>query len=190
MIKIIHRVNTIQELSKIDKNFGVEIDLRNYENRIILSHDPGENGEDFIKYVNNFRHKYLIANVKEAGIEKEILYELEKKGINNFFLLDIEFPFLLKNFEEFGQFLSLRFSKFESIETIRYFVGKVGWVWIDTYSDFQLNDEISNILKEFKICMVSPSRWQQSDKLNYYLNKLSEFNLNVEAVMIENDELT
>ena len=45
------------------------------------------------------------------------------------------------------------------------------------------------ILKEYKICMVSPSRWEQGNKLNYYLNKLSEFNLNVDALMIENNEL-
>ena len=189
MIKIIHRVNTIQELKNIDKNHGVEIDLRNYENRIILSHDPGKNGEDFIKYINNYDNKLLIANVKEAGIELKIINELEKNKINNFFLLDIEFPFLLNNFEEYGQFLSLRFSKFESIETIKYFIGKVKWVWIDTYSDFQLNNDIANILKEFKICLVSPSRWQQSDKLDYYLEKLSKFNLNVDALMIENKEL-
>ncbi len=188
MIKIIHRVNTIQELNKIDKNSGVEIDLRNYENRIILSHDPGENGEDFVEYIDNYNHKLLIANVKEAGIELKIIDELKKNNINNFFLLDIEFPFLLKNFQEYGQFLSLRFSKYESIETLKYFIGKVSWVWIDTYSDFKLNNDISNILKEFKICMVSPSRWEQSDKLNYYLNKLSEFNLNADALMIENNE--
>lgn len=189
MIKIIHRVNTIHELSKIDKNSGVEIDLRNYENRIILSHDPGKNGEDFGQYIKNYNHKLLIANVKEAGIELKIINELEKHKIINFFLLDVEFPFLLKNFEKYGEFLSLRFSKYESIETLKYFIGKVSWVWIDTYSDFHLNYDIANILKEYKICMVSPSRWEQGNKLNYYLNKLSEFNLNVDAVMIENNEL-
>ena len=40
MIIIKHRVNTISELKKIDKKFGVEIDLRSNKSKIYLHHDP------------------------------------------------------------------------------------------------------------------------------------------------------
>ena len=73
--------------------------------------------------------------------------------------------FLLNNHEKYGNYLSLRYSRYESIKTIENFIGKVEWVWIDTYSDFELNSEISNVLREFKICLVSPSRWNQNDNL-------------------------
>ena len=190
MIKVIHRANTISELEKIDVNYGVEIDLRNHENVIILSHDPGKNGESLSKYLNHYKHKLLIANIKEAGIEINVINELEKNNIKNFFLLDIEFPFLLNNHEKYGNYLSLRYSRYESIKTIENFIGKVEWVWIDTYSDFELNSEISNVLREFKICLVSPSRWNQNDKFDYYIKKLGDFKLNIDAIMIENNNIT
>ena len=57
-------------------------------------------------------------------------------------------------------FLSLRYSKLESIKTIENFVGKVKWVWVDTYEDFEINQETTNVLKNFSICLVSPSRWE------------------------------
>ena len=121
MIKVIHRANTISELEKIDINYGVEIDLRNHENVIILSHDPGKNGESLSRYLNHYKHKLLIANIKEAGIEINVINELEKNNIKNFFLLDIEFPFLLNNHEKYGNYLSLRYSRYESIKTIENF---------------------------------------------------------------------
>ena len=47
MIIIKHRVNTSKELKKVDKNFGVEIDLRSNRNNIYLHHDPFKKGESF-----------------------------------------------------------------------------------------------------------------------------------------------
>ena len=37
---IAHRINTIEELKRIDKKYGVEMDIRDYGNDLILSHDP------------------------------------------------------------------------------------------------------------------------------------------------------
>ena len=50
----------------------------------------------FIDFIEEYNHQLLVVNVKEAGIEKNILDILKNKGIDNFFLLDIEFPFCFK----------------------------------------------------------------------------------------------
>ena len=48
---ISHRVNTIKELSKVPNDHGVEIDLRDYGEKIVIQHDPFVSGEDFEKYL-------------------------------------------------------------------------------------------------------------------------------------------
>ena len=80
MIYIIHRINTIRELVKIPRRFGVEIDLRSYKNDIILNHDPYHKGEKLLNYIKFFNHRFIVANIKEAGIENEVIKILKKKN--------------------------------------------------------------------------------------------------------------
>jgi len=40
MIIICHRVNTVHKLKKTNKEYGIEIDLRSFGNKIIIHHDP------------------------------------------------------------------------------------------------------------------------------------------------------
>ena len=89
---IIHRVNKISQLKKIPQNYGVEIDLRSYKKKIILSHDPKKNGVSLDLFLKNYNHGTLVLNIKEAGIEDEVLSKVKKKGLKNFFLLDVEIP--------------------------------------------------------------------------------------------------
>ena len=37
---IAHRINTVEELKKIPTEYGVELDLRDRGERLILQHDP------------------------------------------------------------------------------------------------------------------------------------------------------
>ena len=37
---IAHCINTVEELKKLPKHFGLEIDLRDYGTRLVLEHDP------------------------------------------------------------------------------------------------------------------------------------------------------
>ena len=87
--------------------------------------------------------------------------------------------------DQFGNNLSLRFSKYEGIDTINNFIGKVKWVWIDTYDDFDLDSNKASILQNFNLCLVSPSRWGHENKINYYINKFKDFGLSIDAAMID-----
>ena len=79
MIYIIHRINNIKELIKIPNRYGVEIDLRSFKNDIILNHEPYKNGEKLIDYIKHFNHRFIVANIKEAGIENDVIKILKKK---------------------------------------------------------------------------------------------------------------
>ena len=83
MIFVQHRVNTISELKNCNLKYGIEIDLRSYKQQIILNHEPFEKGILFEEWIKEYRHDCLILNIKEEGIEKEILNILEQRKITN-----------------------------------------------------------------------------------------------------------
>ena len=70
---IAHRLNKIKELRKLPIKYGAEIDLRSRGSQIILSHDYNKRGEKLENYLSNYNHGTLILNIKEAGIEKEVI---------------------------------------------------------------------------------------------------------------------
>ena len=117
MKKILHRVNTINHLRKVPKEFGVEVDIRSFNNKVIISHEPLLNGTDFEDWISFFEHDFLILNIKEEGLEKYVLDVLEKYKIKNFFFLDQSFPFLLKTINSGEKRCAIRISEFESIDS-------------------------------------------------------------------------
>lgn len=188
MIPIIHRINDPKELKVINPTYGVEIDVRMDNNKLILAHDLNKSFFDFSSFIDYYNHSLLVVNIKEAGIEDTVIKELTKRKISNFFLLDVEFSYLYRNYESIGNLLSIRFSKLESIESAKYFSNKVDWLWVDTYEEFPISNSISKVMKNFKIVLVSPSRWGDSNLLDNYLKLLDAHNLEPYGVMVENGE--
>ena len=79
MILIQHRVNNITHLKRINKKFGIEIDVRTNNSKLILHHDPFKIGTDLDIFLKYYQHKFLIINIKEEGIELKVLNKLRKK---------------------------------------------------------------------------------------------------------------
>ena len=53
---IAHKVNSIEELNKLHPKFGVEIDLRQSKNSIVINHDAlYENACELDEYLENFK---------------------------------------------------------------------------------------------------------------------------------------
>ena len=73
MIPIIHKVNSIENLKKIPKNYGVELDIRNSPSGLMLSHEPSNEGTLFEEYLEEYNNELLVANIKESGIENEVV---------------------------------------------------------------------------------------------------------------------
>ena len=117
---IIHRINTLKELREIPQEYGTEIDIRAFGSNLILNHEPQQSGERFEDYLDEFKHGTLILNVKEAGIEDEILRLVRLRSqIKKFFLLDVEFPYIYSASLKGERAIAVRFSEVESIETIK-----------------------------------------------------------------------
>ena len=91
---IIHRINKIKELKKISTKFGAEIDIRTSGSNLILGHDPFMKGDKLKDYLENYNHKTLVLNLKESGIEENVINLVKKYSIKSYFLLDVEMPYM------------------------------------------------------------------------------------------------
>ncbi len=170
---ICHRINTIDELQNIDKNFGVEVDLRDDSSsgEIIMSHDPFMKGIFFEEYLKNYNNRTLILNIKSERIEPKCIQLLEKYNVKNYFFLDSSFPmiYLLHNKYKNGN-IACRFSEHEPIENLEAIKDMVSYVWVDCFTKFPLTLDIYNKIKSFnkKICIVSPELQKQKEKIAEY----------------------
>ena len=162
---ISHRRNTITELESTEKCYGVEIDIRTYNDKLIIHHEPFIEGEDLENWLSFYDHNFLILNVKEEGLEERILHMMKQFSIEDFFFLDQSFPFLIKYANLDESRCAVRFSEFESIDTVLNLKNKVDWVWVDCFTHFPLTKDIFLSLRDsnFKICIVSPELQGRND---------------------------
>lgn len=182
---IAHRINTIEELLKLPKEYGAEVDLRDgLDGRIYMQHDPFKNGEDFENFLSKYKHGTLILNIKSERIEFKILQLLERFEINDYFFLDSSFP-MIKNLVDRGEHkIALRFSEYEGLENLGIMKGKVEWVWVDCFNKFPLNREIEEKIHSlgYKICIVSPELQSQPEKICSYMDLMEKQKIRIEAV--------
>lgn len=191
MIIIKHRVNKINELKNTPKKYGVEIDLRSIKNKIILHHDPYLNGDKFTNWIKIFKHRFLVLNVKEEGLENKIINILKKNKISNFFFHDQTFSTLLKNMNKTK--VSIRYSEFEDLKNYDYLFKKIKWIWVDHFTKFPLKINLYKLLKKnnVKICIVSPELVNNKFK-NKIVNLqkiLSKNKMKIDAVCTKFPEL-
>jgi hypothetical protein len=158
MIIVRHRRNTAEELRATPTEFGIELDLRSQGARVIVHHDPFVAGEDFERWLEDYRHRLLILNVKEEGLEQRLIALMRERGIEDWLFLDQSFPFLIRTARAGESRCAVRISEFETIETALTLAGQVRWVWVDCFSRFPLNGEQARRLQAagFKLCLVSP----------------------------------
>ena len=187
---IVHRINKLEELKNISPNYGVEIDIRSYGNELILNHEPYKKGDKFEDFLHEYKHGTLVLNIKESGIENAVLSLIQKhRNVKNYFLLDVEFPYVFSALKNDIKNIAIRFSEFESIDTVMRFKGLLDWVWIDTFTKLPLNQNSINILKDFKTCLVCPERWHRAGDILLYKNQLKNMNFSLDAVMTSKDTI-
>ena len=180
---VIHRVNSIEALAQVQTDFGAEIDLRANGSRIILNHDPFVGGEDFDAWLEHYRHGLLVLNIKEAGIETEVLRRVRARGITHCFLLDVEFPYLYLASRAGERAIAVRYSEDEPIELAERYRSIVDWVWVDTNTQLPLDPGVVSRLAGLKSCLVCPERWGRPDDILPYQRKMSALDFRPDAVM-------
>jgi hypothetical protein len=184
-----HRVNTCEELRRVPKSMGVELDIRTWNNELIIHHDPFCRGESLSEYLDNYDHQTLILNAKCEGMENEIMRLLKERSISNYFFLDLSLPFLIK-FAKIGMSkIAVRYSEYEPIEFVLKFKNLVDWVWVDCFDNLTLTESTYDQLKNyFKICLVSPELHCHEKSMISTFKKQLE-NINIDAVCTKYPEL-
>ena len=173
MIRIQHRRNTIYELKQTPVDYGVEIDIRNHGNALLVVHDPfSADAIDLSEWLTHYNHKFLIVNVKEEGLEPKLLSLLRQFKICDFFILDETIPYIRKYAREGVSNFALRVSEFESIETalklnthLNSEGHQVEWIWVDSFTGNPLSAQNLTRLRiaGFKLCQVSPELHHVND---------------------------
>lgn len=190
-IVIAHRINKISALANVPQKYGVEIDVRHDKasNSLYLSHDVGvqegvyDNLEDYLKH---FNHRFVIFDIKEAGIEDRCIALASQFGIpkNNYFLLDVEFPYLYRASRKEGvKEIAVRYSEAEPVEFSLAQKGFVDWVWIDTNTKLPLDMATKEKLAGFKTALASPDRWGRMEDITAYRETLDALDFKLDAVM-------
>jgi hypothetical protein len=181
---IAHRINTVEELNQLPTNLGVELDLRDSGNRLILQHDPFTDGEDFETYLKNYRHGTMILNIKSERIEHKVLELLQQYDISDYFFLDSSFP-MIKLLSQQGEHkCAVRFSEFEGLDTVMAMKGRIDWVWVDCFSHLPIDAKSFKLLKDagFKICLVSPELQGRPEDIEPYKTELESHGIIFDAI--------
>ena len=181
---IIHRINTVKQLKLIPLKYGTEIDIRAYGSKLILNHEPKKKGDNLDDYLENYKNGTLILNIKESGIEDEVIKKLKNLSqIKNFFLLDVEIPYLFQSLNKNEKYSAIRISHYEPLKSSLKFKKIFNWMWIDTIRKISFNNEEKKILKNVKKCLVCPERWGKPEEIKTYKNYFKKQNISLDAVM-------
>ncbi len=181
---IAHRINTVKELNEVPKSFGVELDLRDSGDRLILQHDPFSSGEDFEEYLSCYQHGTMILNIKSERIESKVLELLTKYSIKEYFFLDSSFPMINLLSQQGETKSALRFSEFEGLDTIFNMKGRCDWIWVDCFTRLPITKKIEEELKSmgFKLCLVSPELQGREKDILEYKSYLESENIMFDAI--------
>ena len=112
-----------------------------------------------------------------------LIVPLKSKSIKSYFLLDVEMPYVFSSLKTRNKNIAIRFSEYESIETVKFFMKKFKWIFIDTVTRLPINKKNLSTISKFKSCLVCPERWGQKNKISQYLQKLKKTGVELDAVM-------
>ncbi len=187
---ISHRINKIEELQKLDNMFGLEFDVRDNHNSnisedLILAHDPFVIGDKLDIFLQEYKHKTLIFNIKSERVELKCLDLIKKYNITDYFFLDSSFPMIyLLNKKYNNNNIASRLSEYEPLSFTENIKDFVKWIWIDCFTKLPLDKTIYEKIKILnkKICIVSPELQGQQDKIFEYRNQLIDNNIIPDAI--------
>lgn len=182
---IAHRINTIAELKNVPTQYGIELDLRDHGDRLVLQHDPFQDGEEFDDYLKHYRHSTIILNVKSERIEHRVLELLQKYKIEDYFFLDSSFPMIHLLSAKGERRMALRFSEWEGLDTLRAMKEHIDWVCVDCFTRIPLDAKVFQEIKAlgYRTCFVSPELQGRPEDIPSYIQQLEEEEIVFDAIL-------
>lgn len=189
MLYIAHRINTLAQLRQVPRHYGIEVDLRDRGQRLILQHDPFADGEDFERLLCEYRHRLIVLNIKSERIEPPVLELLRKYRVRDYFFLDCSFPMMRWLIAQGEHRIAVRFSEFEPAEMAIALAGQVEWLWTDCFTRMPFDPvTYERLRRAFKICVVSPELQGRScEQITSYCAQLRPYP--VDAVCTKRPDL-
>lgn len=144
----------------LDCRYGFESDIRDYDCKLVISHDiattANVDAEKVFLELAKHGDKYCFAiNIKSDGLKDTLFEQLSAYKIKNYFAFDMSVPQMVEYIEK-GITVFTRQSEYEK-EPVLYSEAK--GVWVD---GFNCNDWITeellrdHIEKGKEVCVVSP----------------------------------
>jgi HAD superfamily hydrolase (TIGR01549 family) len=159
-----HRQNTLEQVERLEEEYGAEVDIRAAESPgcLIVHHDPWQQGDCFEAWIKAYAAKPhrgpLILNTKEDALEERIMALCDEHGVSNYLFLDTAPPTLVRwAIRERHRRFACRISAYELPASIEPFRGRVDWLWVDCFQGKPVDaDLLLPLAADFKICLVSP----------------------------------
>ncbi len=182
---IAHRTNSEEKTKDaIERGFGVEVDVRVKDNRLVCQHDPFDNSiksdftfERFLNLVQ-FANVPVAINVKEAGLVKKLNTILFAELAENSFVFDLSVPDIRDYLNHSKVKILERLSDIEFRPVFENFARMIGF-WIDHFeriwpwaeAEFASLENYTSFEDEFKRCelaFVSPELHCYDDRMFGY----------------------
>lgn len=174
----------------LEKGFGFESDVRDYMEKMVISHNIADatcqDAEEVFKWLHEFNDEYCFAiNIKADGLKDILKKYFDKYSISNYFLFDMSIPQMVE-FREMG----LRyFTRQSEVEPNPNMYEDAAGVWIDGFwsTDWitkELLDKHINNGKE--ICLVSPDLHGKEDYKMFW-KKLIDDGIDLSKVILCTD---
>ena len=199
MIILSHRGFWIQPGEKNDRtafirsfenDFGVETDIRDYAEKIFISHDMSRGNEmtieDFFELYNSYSRSLPLAlNVKADGLFRSMAALLQKSKIDEYFFFDMSLPDALGYLKEGLNF----FSRQSEYEKEPYLYKEADGIWLDEFHQHWINEAIiqQHITEKKKICIVSPELHKRNYKEEWEHYKYITYKFGFENLMLCTD---
>lgn len=167
--------------------FGTETDIRDYEGKLVISHDIADSTcmklEDFLELYIKYRNPNLTLalNIKSDGLQTKLFEKLNAFDIENYFVFDMSIPDTVGYLNNKIPF----FSRQSEYEKNPVFYENCSGIWIDSFVENWFNKEIviDHLKNHKKVAIVSSELHKRDYK------ELWTFILSNEIHTIENSIL-
>jgi len=190
---VAHRRNLPAEVASTPHDQGIEMDIRSFGDRLVVTHEPFDPGVDLAEWLDHYQHAFLVANVKEEGLEQRVEVMLADRGIERWAYLDQSFPFMVKTLRRGENRCMVRVSEYESVQTALAAPGRPDWVWLDSFTGaLPPREDLAALAGDGRRTMLVSPELQGRDpgpEVEVLRRRLDEAGLALDAVCTKRPEL-
>lgn len=143
----------------LSNNYGIETDIRDYDEDLVISHDIANNDamsvDTFFELYNSLNSNTCLAlNIKSDGLAAMLLEKLKHHNIHNYFTFDMSIPDTLGYLKAEIPF----YTRHSEYEPEAAFPEHRNGVWIDAFTESEIDlNYMKHILSMRQhVCLVSP----------------------------------